>query len=48
MVQMALSSLSKQGIVELDESKKASMVNNLLVALISEQGMQPVVNAGSN
>jgi len=48
MVQMALSSLSKQGIVELDESKKAAMVNNLLVALISEQGMQPVVNAGSN
>ena len=47
MVQLALHSLSSQGIVELDDNRKASMVNNLMVDLISEQGLQPVVNTGA-
>ncbi len=47
MVDMALRSLSEQHIVELDEEKKATMVNNLLVALVSEVSAQPVINAGS-
>ncbi|MEM7167269.1 MAG: SPFH domain-containing protein [Planctomycetota bacterium] len=47
MVQMALHELSEQNIVELDEEKKATMVNNLLVVLTSERDSQPVVNAGS-
>ena len=47
MVQMALEQLSEQNIVELDEERKATMVNNLLVVLTSEQESQPVLNAGS-
>lgn len=47
MVDMALKALSEQHIVELDEEKKATMVNNLMVALVSEVQAQPVINAGS-
>lgn len=47
MVQMALSELDEQGIVELDEERKASMVSNLLVVLCGEENARPVVNAGS-
>jgi regulator of protease activity HflC (stomatin/prohibitin superfamily) len=47
MVQMALSSLSEQNIVNLDEEKKAAMVNNLLVALVSETQASPVINTGT-
>lgn len=47
MVQMALAHLEKEGVVELDEERKASMVNNLLVALVSEGEMHPVINTGS-
>ena len=47
MVEMALNSLSKQKIVELDEEKKATMVNNLLVALVSDVSVQPIINTGT-
>jgi regulator of protease activity HflC (stomatin/prohibitin superfamily) len=47
MVEMALSQLADQKIVELDEERKASMVSNLLVVLCSDRGAHPVVNAGS-
>ena len=47
MVKMALQQLSSEGIVELDEERKATMVNNLLVVLTSEQQSQPVLNAGT-
>ena len=47
MVDMALTALSEPNIVELDNEKKAAMVNNLLVALVSEAQAQPVINAGS-
>lgn len=47
MVKMALKHLSDDNIVELDEERKATMVNNLLVVLTSEQPSQPVLNAGS-
>ncbi len=47
MVQMALEQLKEQGVVELDEERKASMVSNLLVVLCSEESAQPVVNAGT-
>jgi regulator of protease activity HflC (stomatin/prohibitin superfamily) len=47
MVQMALTALSEQHIVNLDEDKKATMVNNLLVALVSESEVQPVINTGT-
>jgi regulator of protease activity HflC (stomatin/prohibitin superfamily) len=47
MVEMALEQLSKKGIVELDEEKKATMVSNLMVVLCGERGAQPVLNTGS-
>jgi regulator of protease activity HflC (stomatin/prohibitin superfamily) len=47
MVQMALKALSEQNIVKLDEDKKATMVNNLMVALVSETEAQPVINTGT-
>lgn len=47
MVQMALEQLSAASVVELDEERKAAMVQNLLVVLCSERGTQPVVNAGT-
>ncbi len=47
MVDLALKSLSEQKIIELDEEKKATMVNNLMVALVSESEVTPIVNTGS-
>ncbi|WP_454831647.1 SPFH domain-containing protein [Pseudoxanthomonas wuyuanensis] len=47
MVEMALSELQKNGVVQLDEERKAQMVSNLLVVLCGERGTQPIVNAGS-
>ena len=47
MVDMALTQLSEQEIVDLDEERKAAMVSNLLVVLCSDRGAQPVVNSGS-
>ncbi len=47
MVEMALKRLKDENLVTLDEERKASMVNNLMVVLVSEQATQPVVNAGT-
>lgn len=47
MVKMALKQLKDEGVVELDEDKKASMVSNLLVVLCAEEPSQPVINTGS-
>ena len=47
MVEMALESLSKRGVVHLDEERKAAMVSNLLVVLCGERAAQPVVNTGT-
>lgn len=47
MVEMALKRLSDQHIVVLDEDKKATMVNNLMVSLVSESAAQPVINTGT-
>jgi hypothetical protein len=47
MVEMALRELSEQKIVSLDEERKATMVNNLLVALVSESQAQPIINTGT-
>jgi regulator of protease activity HflC (stomatin/prohibitin superfamily) len=47
MVQLALKRLEEDGVVELDEERKATMVSNLLVVLCSEQATQPVVNTGT-
>jgi regulator of protease activity HflC (stomatin/prohibitin superfamily) len=47
MVQLALQRLQDEGVVELDEERKAAMVSNLLVVLCSEQATQPIVNTGT-
>ena len=47
MVKMALDRLADDGVVELDEERKAAMVTNLLVVLCGDEGAQPVVNAGT-
>jgi hypothetical protein len=43
----ALQRLEEEGVVELDEERKAAMVSNLRVVLCSEQATQQVVNTGS-
>ncbi len=47
MVKMALTELEEQGVVELDEERKANMVSNLLVVLCGEENVHPVLNTGS-
>ena len=47
MVEMALAKLSEDGIVELDDERRAAMVSNLMVVLCGERDTQPVINAGS-
>ncbi|TFU27634.1 MULTISPECIES: SPFH domain-containing protein [Thermus] len=46
MVKEALAGLEASG-VALDEERRAAMVNNLMVALVSEAQAQPVVNVGT-
>ena len=47
MVEDALEKLSKDGIVELDDEHRATMVSNLMVVLCGDREAQPVVNAGT-
>ena len=47
MVKMALDKLSNEGVVELDDDKKAAMVSNLMVVLCADEPAQPVVNSGT-
>jgi len=47
MVEMALDALSEKDVVQLDDERRAAMVSNLMVVLVSERDTQPVVNAGT-
>ena len=47
MVEMALEKLKGDGVVDLDEERKAAMVSNLLVVLCGNKDAQPVVNSGT-
>jgi len=47
MVEMALARLDREGVVALNEDRKAAMVANLLVVLCGDQRATPVVNTGS-
>ena len=47
MVKMALDKLKDEGVVDLDEERKAAMVSNLLVVLCGDEPAQPVVNSGT-
>ena len=47
MVRLALTELEAQGVVHLDEERKANMVSNLLVLLCGEENARAILNAGS-
>ncbi|GAA5344194.1 SPFH domain-containing protein [Planifilum fimeticola] len=47
MVEAALAHIEGQNLLQLDEERKAAMVNNLLVALVAEGDAQPVINTGT-
>jgi len=47
MAQMAINQLQRDNIVELDEERKVAMINNLMVAIVSDRAAQPVINTGS-
>lgn len=47
MVKMAIDHLSKEGVIELDDERKAAMVSNLMVVLCGDKDVTPVVNAGT-
>jgi regulator of protease activity HflC (stomatin/prohibitin superfamily) len=47
LVDMALERNSEDGIVELDEERKAAMVSNLMVVLTGDCAPTPVINTGS-
>ena len=47
MVEMAIEELSKKGVVDLDEERKAAMVSNLMVVLCGDKEASPVVNTGT-
>ena len=47
MVEMALDKLKADGVVDLDEERKAQMVSNLMVVLCSNKEANPILNAGS-
>jgi hypothetical protein len=47
MVELALTRLDEQEVVQLDEERKAAMVSNLMVVLCSDQPASPIVNTGT-
>ncbi|MBQ3035506.1 MAG: SPFH domain-containing protein, partial [Lachnospiraceae bacterium] len=47
MVKMAIDQLDENGVVVLDDERKAAMVSNLLVVLCGNKEAQPIVNSGS-
>lgn len=47
IVDMALREIGQQGIVDLDDELKASMVANLMVVLAGDRAPTPVINTGS-
>lgn len=47
MVEDAITRITEQDFVELDEERRATMVSNLLVVLCGDRSPQPVMNTGS-
>lgn len=47
MAQMAIAQLEENQTVDLDEERKVAMINNLLVAIVSDRSAQPVINTGT-
>ncbi len=47
MVQDAIAQLEQTGIVKLNEERRMTMINNLLVAIVADNGTQPIINTGT-
>src|SRR5699024_5906551 len=47
IVEDAVARIQKDGIVDLDDERKAAMINNLLVSIVADNRAQPVINTGS-
>ncbi len=47
MVEIALKKFANDGIIELDDDKKAAMVSNLMVVLCGQENAQPIINSGT-
>ncbi|WP_411105655.1 SPFH domain-containing protein [Streptomyces sp. cmx-4-9] len=47
MVELALTRLQEEDIVDLDPERKAAMVSNLMVVLCGDRAAQPVLNTGT-
>ncbi len=47
MVKMAIHDLATEGVIQLDEERKAAMVSNLMVVLCGEAEVHPVINTGT-
>lgn len=47
MAQMAIHQLEQDQVIELDDERKVQLVNNLLVAIVSENSTTPVINTGT-
>jgi len=47
MVEDALRQIQRDGVIQLDDERKATLVGNLLVVLCGQAHAQPVINAGS-
>ncbi|MEU9373866.1 SPFH domain-containing protein [Streptomyces sp. NPDC048255] len=47
MVELALTRLAEEDIVDLDPERKAAMVSNLMVVLCGDRAAQPVLNTGT-
>jgi regulator of protease activity HflC (stomatin/prohibitin superfamily) len=47
MAEDAIERLEKDGVIELDDERRVALINNLLVAIVSDNGAQPVINTGS-
>ncbi len=47
MVRMAIEKLQDEAKIDLDEERKAAMINNMMVAIVSEKSAQPVINAST-
>lgn len=48
MSQMAIEKLETDNTFTINEEQKVQMINNLMVAIVSERGAQPIINTGSN
>ncbi|MGI6361042.1 MAG: SPFH domain-containing protein [Bacillota bacterium] len=47
MAQMAITRLENNGVMDLDDERRINMINNLMVAIISDRSATPVINVGS-